>query len=152
MANLYSEINNLLETLLKKLVAADKSGFKLNGKNDKYTLSEILVLMELLEGEISMLDLIKSVEMDRGLISTSLTRLTNAGWMTKNRSEKDRRVFLLKLTDEGHGVATKVKAQFKDTIGLVLKDMTINEQKAVLKFLSKLNQTTVDKYDPNSAE
>jgi DNA-binding MarR family transcriptional regulator len=84
--------------------------------------------------------------LDRGIISTSISKLTKGKYVEKMRSPQDGRVYLLELTSEGRVLFEKLYEQEQELIGFMMESSTINEQKAVLKFLSRVNQTMVGKY------
>lgn len=148
MANYYNEVNHMMEKVMYKFVQYDKSGIKLGDKQDKYSFLDLIVLREIGKlGEITVFDLLSQVEVDRGILSTSINRFTNLGFVVKKRSTLDKRKFVLYLTDEGKKFYENVlKAELKE-LNFILKDMTVNEQKTVLKFLSRLNQLTVDRLE-----
>lgn len=148
MANYYKEINHMMEKVLYKLIKYDKAGIRILEKNEKYSFIDLMVIREIgKKGEITVFDLLSQIEVDRGILATSINRFTSAGYVVKERSKLDKRKFLLYLTDEGKSLCSLLNDLENDELGFILKDMTINEQKAILKFLSRLNQLTVDKYD-----
>lgn len=148
MANYYKEINHMMEKVLYKLIKYDKAGIKIVEKNEKYSFIDLMVIREIgKKGEITVFDLLSQIEVDRGILATSINRFTSSGYVVKERSKLDKRKFLLYLTEEGKNLCNLLNDLENDELGFILKDMTINEQKAILKFLSRLNQLTVDKYD-----
>lgn len=148
MAHLYNEIEVMLERVFTKLLAVDRRGLKINGKNEKFSFVDVMILRLIgLKEDVSIFDLIYELDVDRGIISTSINKLSKGKYIEKRRSEQDGRVFMLSLTDEGRNLFDKLHEEEKALIGFVLESSTINEQKAVLKFLSRVNQTMVGKYD-----
>ena len=147
MANLYKEIEVMFERLFIKLLSVDRRGLKINGKNEKFSFVDIMVLRMIgLSENISIYDLIYTLDLDRGIISTSISKLTKGRYIEKKRSVQDGRVYLLTLTPEGELLFEKLREEERDLTGFLLENSTINEQKAVLKFLSRMNQTMVGKY------
>lgn len=144
MANYYKEVNNMMEKVIYKFVKYDKSGIKLSEKQDKYSFLDIIVFREIgRSGNITVFDLLNQIEIDRGILSTSIKKFINLNLIVKKRSTLDKRKFVLYLTDEGKRFYEELlKLEMKE-LNFILKDMTINEQKTVLKFLSRLNQLTV---------
>ncbi len=150
MAHLYNEIEQMLETVFTKLLAADRRGIKVNGKNEKFSFVDIMILRMLgLKEDISIFDLIYELDVDRGIVSTSISKLTKGRYIEKRRSPQDGRVFMLNLTAEGKLLFSKLHEQENALVGFIMESSTINEQKAVLKFLSRVNQTMVGKFDLN---
>jgi len=147
LANLYNEIEVMLERVYTKLLAVDRRGLKLNGKNEKFSFVDIMIIRMIgLSENISIYDLIYTLDLDRGIVSTSISKLTKGKFVEKTRSPQDGRVYLLQLTPEGEALFDKLYDHEKNLIGFLMDSSTINEQKAVLKFLSRVNQTMVGKY------
>jgi len=148
MAHLYNEIEIMLERVFTKILAADRRGLKVNGKNEKFSFVDIMILRMLgLKNGISIYDLIYELDVDRGIVSTSISKLTKGRYIEKKRSPQDGRVFILNLTAEGKLLFEKLHEEENALVGFIMESSTINEQKAVLKFLSRVNQTMVGKYD-----
>ncbi|MCT4619734.1 MAG: MarR family transcriptional regulator [Marinisporobacter sp.] len=143
MANYYYEINKMLDKLMHKVLVYDRKGFKINGK-EELSLLDIHVLRKI--GQVNnkkIYELVKDLEIDRGLIASVMKKLILNGYITKEKSEEDKRVYILRLTDEGKEMCKKTLDIQKDLLNFVLSDVTLNEEKAILKFLSKINQTTL---------
>lgn len=148
MAHLYNEIEVMLERVFTKLLAVDRRGLKINGKNEKFSFVDVMILRMIgLKDDVSIYDLIYELDVDRGIVSTSISKLTKGKYIEKMRSKQDGRVFMLSLTDEGKLLFEKLHEQENALVGFIMESSTINEQKAVLKFLSRVNQTMVGKYD-----
>lgn len=148
MANYYNEVNHMMEKVMYKFVQYDKSGIKLGEKQEKYSFLDVIVLREIGKlGEITVFDLLSQVEVDRGILSTSIKKFTNQGFVIKRRSTLDKRKFVLYLTDEGKKFYKNVMGTELKELNFILKDMTVNEQKTILKFLSRLNQLTVERLE-----
>ncbi|MGB3367474.1 MAG: MarR family winged helix-turn-helix transcriptional regulator [Acidaminobacteraceae bacterium] len=148
MANYYNEVNHMMEKVMYKFVQYDKSGIKLGDKQEKYSFLDVIILREIGKlGEITVFDLINQVEVDRGILSTSINRFINLGFVVKLRSRLDKRKFVIYLTDEGKKFYDNILKSEVEELNFILKDMTVNEQKTVLKFLSRLNQLTVERLE-----
>ncbi|BEP27937.1 MarR family winged helix-turn-helix transcriptional regulator [Helicovermis profundi] len=148
MISFYSEIENLAVKLLHKMVSFDKNKIKYANKNEKFSVLDLLILNEVGENKsISGLDLLKRIEIDRGIVTTSLNHLINLNYIIKEKNNEDKRKYNLNFTKEGVNIFNKLSKRRSDTLEFVLKDMSVNEQKTILKFLSKVNQLTVEKFD-----
>lgn len=141
MTNYYKEIRLLIGKIFYKFISVDKNGIKLNFKNEKFSGLDFAILFEIAENEkITVLELLKSLNIDRGKITTALNRLINLKLITKTRSDTDKRKYNLCLTNDGKKTYLNLEKKKLDVFEFVLKDMSINEQKTILKFLSKVNQ------------
>ncbi|QXM05223.1 MarR family winged helix-turn-helix transcriptional regulator [Crassaminicella indica] len=143
MANYYHEINRMIDKLMHKVLVYDRKGFKINGK-EELSLLDIHVLRKIgQEDNKKIYELINDLEIDRGVVASVTKKLILNGYIIKERSEEDKRVYIIKLTDAGKEMYEKTLKVQKDLLDFVLSEVTLNEEKAILKFLSKINQTTL---------
>lgn len=68
------------------------------------------------------------------------------GLIEKKTHPEDGRKRELFLSPKGKLYQERLKQSLEEKLDYVLKDMTVNEEIAVLKFISKINQLTVDKF------
>ena len=61
------------------------------------------------------------------------------GYISKSRCEEDRRAYILELTDKGKSFFNETISKEKEILFSLLDDFTFNEEKAILKFLVKLD-------------
>lgn len=144
MANYYNEINKMMEKIVNKLLIIDKKGFKLGKKNEELSLLDIYVLKNI--GSNSMKPiyrLVKETEIDRGLMTSIINKLLANGYIKKEKAKEDKRVNMVILTEEGEAVYNKILKSQGEFLDFILNDITLNEEKAILKFLSKINQRMI---------
>jgi MarR family transcriptional regulator, organic hydroperoxide resistance regulator len=84
--------------------------------------------------------LMEDLNLDRGYFHSSLHKLLKGKWVEKHQHAEDRRLVLIRPTDRGKAVLEAEVAQFEEALAYFLKDLTVNEERAVLKFISKLHQ------------
>lgn len=151
--NYNQSILRMMEIISKKFIEIDKAGISTMGTAQDHSLTDLLVLLELKSmGKMTTQELHKSFSVDRGIINTIVARLMTQGLVKKERDELDKRKAYLSLTLQGESLYEVVKEGEKQAVEFVMKDFSINEQKAVLKFLSRVNQLTVGKYEEEVAE
>ena len=142
MANYYNEINEMMEKIINRFLVIDKRGFRLGKKNEELSLLEIIVIKKI---GISIMkpiySLARETEMDRGVITSIINKLVASGYIKKEKAEEDKRVNMVTLTDKGEETYQKILNKQIEILDFVLNDITLNEEKAVLKFLSKINQS-----------
>ncbi|WP_168198351.1 transcriptional regulator, SarA/Rot family [Crassaminicella thermophila] len=144
MANYYNEINKMIDKLMHKVLVYDRKGFKIGGNIEDLSLLDIHVLRNIGQVESKKIyELIEDMEMDRGLIASVTKKLILKGYIIKERSIEDKRVYILKLTEQGREMYEKILQVQNNLLEFLLSDVTLNEEKAILKFLSKINQTTL---------
>ncbi len=141
VANYYNEINKMIEKIVNKLLIIDKKGFKIGKKNEDLSLLDILVLKNIGTNNVkSIYSLVKETEIDRGLITSIINKLVASGYIKKEKAKEDKRVSMVILTKEGEEVHNKILKEQSELLDFILNDITLNEEKAILKFLSKINQ------------
>lgn len=141
MANYYNEINKIIEKIIHKVLILDKKGFKIRKKNQELSLLDMLIIKKIgRESKKSIYSLVKETEVDRGVIASIINKLVATGYILKEKAKEDKRVNMVLLTDEGKEVYNMIIDSQKEFFDVVLNDITLNEEKAILKFLSKINQ------------
>lgn len=147
MISYRTSIERMLEKIVIKLIKYDRQPIKIDKSQFKGTLLELWLLRELDQEALSIQVIADRVDLNRALVTRSIDQLIRQGLIEKQRTSLDRRIQKISLTQLGCQFSTALKDQEFDYFDFVIKDLTVNEQKAVLKFLSRLNQLTVEKYD-----
>ncbi|KXG75644.1 MarR family winged helix-turn-helix transcriptional regulator [Thermotalea metallivorans] len=144
MANYYKEINKMLEKLVHRVLIYDRAGFKKGVKTEELSLLDIYILKKIGEEESKKIyELVNEMEIDRGIIASSTSKLVSCGYVEKEKSQEDKRVYVLRLTEQGRQLWHKNNEKHGELLNFVLADITLNEEKAILKFLSKINQVII---------
>ncbi len=148
MANLYTDIQRIIDKIFLRMLSTDKRGIRMGKKNEKLGFIDIMIIRVVgtING-MSVFDLIYTLDMDRGIVSTAVNKLIKNHYISKERSEHDGRVQILTLTTDGMNLYESITNKEDELIHFILHDLTSNEQKAILKFLSRIRQTMVSKYD-----
>lgn len=148
MANYTREIAHMLDRLNIKILSQDKSGYFKNQLKVKLNLAEILLLKQIGEQEaVKLNDLIKTLEVDRNFVTTTVNRLVGLKVLHKRADISDARSQVIMLTPSGKDLYEALKEQQSKELDFVLSDITINEEKTVLKFISKIVQYHTEKYE-----
>lgn len=137
MRNYYAQIYEYLDKLVRSIIILDKTGIR--SKGISLSLTDIIILK--LVGEASgkkMFEVIDALSMDRNTFKTIINRLILQGYISKSRSEEDKRAYFLELTAKGREIFEDIIDQEKQLLFSLLNDFTFNEEKAILKFLVKL--------------
>lgn len=144
MANYYHEINKMMEKLIHKIFVYDRKGFKMDGKGEALSFLDMDVIRKIGEAEHKKIyELVEEMETDRSFVASITKKLILNGYIMKEKSEHDKRVYMLRLTEEGRAIYEKSLEKQREFLHFILSDITLNEEKAILKFLSKVNQTTL---------
>ena len=148
VANYYHEIDKMLRKIVTKALITDRQGLKLGTKGEVLSFLELYILREIGEkGNKKISELIDEMQLNRGMASLVFKKLVINGYVSKKQSEEDRRVYGLMLTDLGKQIVDKSMEDEKKLLEFILADISLNEERAVLKFLSKLNQGAFLKTD-----
>ncbi len=140
-------IIRMVEILIKKFIEYDKLGFSAQPGSAPLTFTEMMILVELSRNaRMTTQEILKHFQLDRGIMSTQLNRLSSQGLICKEKDELDKRKTYYTLTDKGCACFEHIEARENEALDFVMMDLSVNEQKAILKFLSRINQLTVEKY------
>ena len=144
MGNYYNEINRMMEKLIHKVLVYDRKGFKAGVKGEALSLLDLDILRRIEEqGCKKLYELVEEMEIDRGLISSCIQKLVLNSYLEKEKSKKDKRAYIVRLTELGREMTETHLEKQKELLHLILDDMSLNEEKAILKFLSRVNQTSL---------
>lgn len=142
-------IERMIEKIMSKILRYDRMSFALDQqqRQAQVTLVELWMLKELGRQALSIQEIAERFDLKRDLVSRSVERLDRIGLAEKVVSSEDQRVKRIGLSEAGVKALESWSDHEKAYLDYVLGEMTVNEQKAVLKFLSRVNQLTVEKYD-----
>ena len=137
MRNYYAQIYEYLQKFVTNIIILDKKGV---GNNNCYlSITDLLILKLLGDGQgKKMFEVMDTLNIDRNTFKTIANRLISEGYISKNRCEDDRRAYILELTDKGKLFFDETISKEKEILFSLLDDFTFNEEKAILKFLVKL--------------
>ena len=99
------------------------------------------ILLSLTQGAASTpLEISKLLEIDTGLMTRMLDKLESKGMVQRQRSEADRRVVNLILTDKGRDVASRIPDIAPDVLNHRLLHFTRDEFSEFLRLLRKFTE------------
>lgn len=85
-------------------------------------------------------DLARESDLSRVDLHKYVAYLIKAGYIQKEVHPEDKRSIILSVTESGKVQLTGAIEQISHPLAFALNDMTLNEEKAVLKYLSRLHQ------------
>ena len=150
MAVYHDEIKKISEKVFQKLIQYSKMGFIY--QNNEYSFLDLIVLNMIYQKETSLTinQWIEEVQLKPSVAKATLNKLISFKSIEKKKNINDYRQFFLLITENGKKVMESFFSSEEEFLEFVLRDMTVNEEKAILKFLSKLNQLTVYKHNKNN--
>lgn len=99
------------------------------------------------EDGMSEADFLRQHKRPRAKSRQLLNEYHRLGLIEKALDPLDARKRQLILSPSGKDLQQRIDQTLGDKIEYLLKDMTVNEEVAVLKFISRINQLTVEKYE-----
>lgn len=143
MANYTHQIQTMLERVALRLSTLNQKGIVLNNTRYKLQILEISILKQVEKSPgISINEVGLLLQVDRVEITKSLRKLSSYKLIDKTQSKGDKRSVILDITEKGMNIL-KVYSQIeKGILDELLAKMTINDEKAILKFLSTISQMT----------
>lgn len=138
MRNYYHQIYEYLEKLVYLVMMEEKQGKLVKG--------ESLQLMDLLlmvwinnRSQVSIQQLAEETGLKRNDLASAVKRLAEREMLLKKSAKKDRRVQELALTPFGKETLAQFREEKQSHLFELLNEFTFNEEKAILKFLVKVD-------------
>lgn len=100
-----------------------------------------------LNNERTMSDTAKDLGITSGTLTTAVDNMIKKGYVERRRSNKDRRVVMIKLTEKG-SLAYKAHMDFhKELVFSALKNLNTHEAEILIKTLTKIDIFFKNKYN-----
>ncbi len=117
----------------------------LNGELKAYTLRQIyyVELIDKQEG-ISVSEISKKFDVKKSTVSIAINQLIELDIVTKIQSNRDKRIYFLRLTQKGKDIMKIHKQAHKDTIKKLLMVLDHNEVDNFIKIVNKVTKITVN--------
>lgn len=150
MAVYHDEIKKISEKIFKKIIQYSKMNF--NYQHKEYSFLDLIVLNMIYQEDANLTinQWIEELQVKPSECKASLNKLISFKTIERKKNINDHRQTFLLITEKGKKVMDSFYFSEEEFLEFVLKDMTVNEEKAILKFLSKLNQLTVYKHNKNN--
>ncbi len=134
------DIKRIMKQLM--LVYETRTVYDKNRKLERFSAIE-LTLLEFIRDhkEVTQNDLLEVIDYKRAKLIGIIKKMIEYDYLSKKDNPHDKRSNFLILSQRGIDILEmygKHEAVFLD---FVLRDMTINEEKTIVKFLSKIQQT-----------
>jgi DNA-binding MarR family transcriptional regulator len=103
------------------------------------SLSEIYALSILAErAPLSQQELGIALSLEKSSVTRLVQQLEQRGWVLRTRTERDNRVRLLRLSEEGTRIAMHLQQQMSEAHATLFERLTPHEQSALLEGLTAL--------------
>lgn len=148
MANYTHEILRMIEKVYTGTLSTSRKELVPEGFTKGLSPQEVHIVLCLgKSGQLSVSSLCNELQIERGLLTTVMQRLIKRRVLVKEKDKSDQRVTLVGLTRLGERYFHVYNEKLSDIIGFILSDITLNEEKAILKFLGRVNTLFVDPVD-----
>lgn len=112
-----------------------------------------LLLMQLFDRDgQSQSELLDSVGLDHSTVSKSLRRMQDAGLISREPAEHDRRVMIVRLTDAGRAMKEPITAMWQTLEEYSVQGLTADEIEAFIATAYKIEQAVKDRARPHDDE
>jgi len=141
LVEVYDDINRIEEYSIKKGTFSDLS------------ITEIHTIEAVgLYGSKTMSEIAAALEITMGTLTIAVDKLIKKGYLERSRSESDRRIVNINLTQRGK-LAYRIHEKFHfDMVKMIMMDFSPAEEEILIKALSKLNMHLKDIYKGTPAD
>ena len=138
--NINHTLNEVLVRLFRDINTLEERAIRTEEYRD--VTSNDMHVMEAIgpEGAKNMTSVARELEVTTGTLTISVNSLVKKGYVNRTRSEEDRRVVLISLSEKGQKAYLHHRRSHEEMIEAVLKELTGEEQQALEKALSKLTR------------
>ena len=130
--------------IMKHLMLTYESRIVLNKerKLERFSAIELSILDYVVTNdEVTQHELIEFLELKRSKLISIIKKMIDYNYLSKIENINDKRSNFITLGPKGKEILSDYDKHEAVFLDFVLKDMTINEEKAIVKFLSKMQQT-----------
>ena len=132
-------LNELLVGLFHDIMTIEEKALR-TGEYKDVTANDMHVIEAIgTDRKKNMSSVAKTLGVTMGTLTISVNSLVKKGYVERIRSEEDRRVVLVLLTEKGKGAYRHHQKFHEDMISAVLEDLSEQEREVLEKSLSKLN-------------
>lgn len=143
-----STLNELLVKLFRNINMIEERALRTEEYKD-VTVNDIHVIEAIgTEEAKNMTSVARSLEVTTGTLTIAINSLVKKGYVDRVRSEEDRRVVLISLSDKGKRAYLHHRKFHDQMIDTVVEQLSEEEQQVLERALAKLNQffrTTADR-------
>lgn len=146
MKDKFLEINRILVEIYDDVTHIEEYTIK-NGAFKDLSITEIHTIEAVgLYGSRTMSEITSKLEITMGTLTTAIDKLIKKGYVERSRSQIDRRIVNVNLTNKGK-LAYRIHEKFHlDMVKEIMNDFSIEEEEVLLSALHKLNKHLKDIY------
>lgn len=134
-----STLNDVLVRLFRNVNVIEERAIRTEEYKDVTTNDMHVIEAIGMEGARNMTSVARSLEVTTGTLTIAVNSLVKKGYVDRARSEEDRRVVLVSLSDKGRRAFLHHRRFHEQMIDSVVAELTEEEQRVLEKALAKLN-------------
>lgn len=133
-------LNEVLVKLFRNINMIEERALR-TGEYKDVTTNDMHVIEAVgMDGAKNMTRVARSLEVTTGTLTIAINSLVKKGYVDRTRSEEDRRVVLVSLSEKGKGAYLHHRKFHEQMIDSVVEELTEEEQAVLEKALAKLTQ------------
>lgn len=146
MTNSAETLNNLLVGMFNQIIKIEY-GTLVQGHYKDLTISEFHTIDNIgPDNHNTMSDVAGRLGITLGTLTTSVNRLIKKGYVYKEKSQEDKRIYHLRLTEKGVGAFHAHATFHQEMIQVILEHTTSEEQELFSHILQNVHQFFLEKY------
>lgn len=136
--NAYETINEVLVNLFNDIMAIEEKAI-ITGEFKNITNNDMHIIEAIGEEDAkNMSTVARALSVTVGTLTIAINNLVKKGYVDRIRSEKDRRVVLISLTDKGKQAYSHHQNFHKEMVAATIKGMPEEETEVLMKALTNL--------------
>ena len=136
--NINSTLNDVLVKLFRNVNTIEERAIRTEEYKDVTTNDMHVIEAIGMEGARNMTSVARSLEVTTGTLTIAINSLVKKGYVDRVRSEEDRRVVLISLSEKGKRAYLHHRRFHERMIESVVEELTEEEQQILEKALAKL--------------
>ena len=141
-------LNNLLVKLFNDILRIEEKSLKESKELSDLSVTEIHTIEAIGEKkERTMSEVANDLSITVGTLTTAINKLIKKGYVERRRIEEDRRIVLIKLTEEGKRARYLHKKFHDDMISATIESLGEEEETVLIKSLDNLSKFFHEKYE-----
>lgn len=143
----HETVNEILVRLFANVLEIEEKRLRV-GEFSDLSISEMHVIENIgLTKERTMSDTAKALRVTSGTLTTAIDNLIKKGYVERRRSDVDRRVVKIKLTEKGREAFKSHEDFHKDLVVSALQRLNKQEEEVLIKVLSDIDVFFNHKYN-----
>ena len=138
-------VNELLVELFNDILTIEKAALQSSPFND-LSITEMHVIEAIGMSQRTMTDVAEQIGVTVGTLTTSMNRLVNKEYVTRERSKEDRRFVEIALTDKGRLAYRVHEAFHSEMVNHMTDELSNEDYKVLINSLTKLSGFFKEKY------